>query len=75
MPDTPVPTENKRATARPQVYIEVSLADGQTFLFDISTATELKNELAAALKSLNPPEKRKVHSPPVTKRRKRRKNK
>ena len=55
----------KRATARPQVYIEVALADGQTFLFDITTATELRTELAAALSSLAPevrltPRKRKA---------------
>ena len=52
MPEVEV---QKRATARPQVYIEVALADGQNFLFDITTATELKNELGLALASLNPP--------------------
>ena len=51
----PEPEVQKRATARPQVYIEVALADGQNFLFDITTATELKNELEIALASLNPP--------------------
>ena len=55
---TPAPQPQKRATARPQVYIEVALADGQNFLFDITTAQELKSELGAALDSLAPPPSR-----------------
>jgi len=45
----------QRAIARPQMYIDVLLADGQKFIFDLSTAEELKNELDMALKSLAPP--------------------
>ena len=60
---TPAPQPQKRATARPQVYIEVALADGQKFLFDITTATELKSELGAALASLAPPPSRPPRRP------------
>ncbi len=52
--DTPQQPQ-KRAIARPQMYIEVKLLDGQQYLFDLTTAEELKNELDMALKSLNPP--------------------
>jgi len=53
---TPPPAEQpqKRAIARPQMYIDVMLADGQKFIFDLSTAEELKNEIDMALKSLAP---------------------
>ncbi len=45
-----------RATARATVYIDVALADGQKFIFDVDTATELQSELALAIAGINPPE-------------------
>ncbi len=50
------PEEPKRAIARAQLYIEVKLLDGQQFLFDMSTAEELRDELTLALASVNPPD-------------------
>jgi len=50
----PPEVPQKRAIARPQMYIDVMLADGQKFIFDLSTAEELKNEIDMALKSLDP---------------------
>ena len=37
------------ATARPAIYIEVTLANGQGYAYDLKTATELHNELGVAL--------------------------
>lgn len=56
MTDNNGATPPKRASARAQVYIEVNLADGQKFIFDVDTATELQNELYLAVSSLTPPE-------------------
>jgi hypothetical protein len=46
----------KRAVAKTAVYIEVELANGKKFIFDVDTATELEKELNLALASLNPPQ-------------------
>lgn len=37
------------ATARPTTYIEVTLANGQGYAYDLETATALHNELGLAL--------------------------
>jgi len=60
--------EQRRAIARPAVYIDVTLASGQKTVYDVETAKELHAELGAVLESLlNPP-------PPPKQKRKPRKN-
>lgn len=55
MPDklAPQPEQpQKLAVARPTLYIDVALANGQNLSFDVATATELRDELTLALKTL-----------------------
>lgn len=51
MPETPP----KLATARPTLYIDVTLAGGQKISFTVETAKELHAELGAALQAIDPP--------------------
>lgn len=45
--------DQQRVFARPNIYIDV-IIDGQKQIYDVETATILKEQLDMALKSLNP---------------------
>lgn len=45
----------KLAAARATVYIDIALANGQKLSFDVETATQVRDEIDMALKSLVPP--------------------
>lgn len=46
-------TPGSDVTARPAVYVEVTI-NGQRTVYDISTARQLRDELTAALRGLDP---------------------
>jgi len=76
MPDklAPQPEQpQKLAVARPTLYIDIALANGQKLSFDVATATEVRDELTLALNTLHSIERPKSNGKKPPRKRSRRK--